>query len=645
VDFFGFLSVKEPADMKWFRTEDVEGYLFSPNADPGPFQNRLFAKRLTSIFEYTKHKDLDLNVTMDNIHDTLKIASSPSSLPTSTSPSDSFAKKTVPDLSSFTGAAEDFFRWKEDTQNTLGQAGLRSFLTDATIQSTHKIVAESVFYALKKALTGGNAKHKATALADKDQFSPSVLWSELITHYDTPLNRANAILYEIRRIFNLRLDASTQPDKFLEEFTNCLNRLTKNKAQLASDKDTLRALLLMAIQDREFDNVRNKIVSDPALDWDDILHEIRVRDASMMVQDGPDDHNLHGDGLGTSRASRQANARDKGTSNDSHKKGSGRFTTWQIPTFPPSWKDCFNPKLFQLMCDWRKMANNSTIGPNVLAKKFTLTSDVYTPKNRRGTKKSPDSASDTGSQPGDSVTEDGTQNKRKRISLIDARGVRRTVTETPAPWLTLEDTPRGTARRVVRHDHQISIADSDQPILIAHSGCDQALLCAPWRIIQRTGRFVQMNGAFAGRSDGDTFPVVSATAKLFDEDGNSYMAIIHEALYDSNPAQRESLVSPHQVQRGTQNIMDNKARCEFDMRGLPGTQSSRFGSHEPTFYVTMALTPSPQRTGRHCHESYWPTVVEAYHSSPSSTIQRSYDHPSYYRLEIYSGFYPGPCRL
>jgi len=269
-DFFGFLSIKEPADMKWFRTEDVEGYLFSPNADPGPLQNRLFAKHLTSIFEYTKHKDLVSNVTMDDIHDTLKTASSPSS----NFSSDSFAKKTVPDLSSFTGAAEDFFRWKEDTQNTLGQAKLRSFLTDATLQSTHKIVAESVFYALKKALTGGNAKHKATVLADKDQFSPSVLWLQLITHYDTPLNRANVILYEIRRLFNLRLDASTQPDKFLEEFTDCLNRLTKNKAQLASDKDTLRALLLMAIQDREFDNVRNKIVSDPALDWDDILHKI-----------------------------------------------------------------------------------------------------------------------------------------------------------------------------------------------------------------------------------------------------------------------------------------------------------------------------------------------------------------------------------
>jgi len=152
-----------------------------------------------------------------------------------------------------------------------------------------------------------------------------------------------------------------------------------------------------------------------------------------MVQDGPDDQHLHGDGLGTSRASRRANAREKGTGNDSQKKGSGRFTTWQIPTFPPSWKDCFNPKLFQLMCDWRKMANNLTIGPNVLAKKFTLTLDVYTPKSRRGAKKSQDSASETGSHTGDSVTEDGTQNKRKRISLIDARGVRRTVTKTPAP--------------------------------------------------------------------------------------------------------------------------------------------------------------------------------------------------------------------
>ena len=55
-----------------------------------------------------------------------------------------------------------------------------------------------------------------------------------------------------------------------------------------------------------------------------------------------------------------------------------------------------------------------------------------------------------------------------------------------------------------------------------------------------------MNGAFAGRGPSQLLPVVSAAAKVIDEQGHVYTAIAYEVLYDDNPLQVESLLSTHQ---------------------------------------------------------------------------------------------------
>ena len=89
----------------------------------------------------------------------------------------------------------------------------------------------------------------------------------------------------------------------------------------------------------------------------------------------------------------------------------------------------------------------------------------------------------------------------------------------------------------------------------------------------------------AGRSVGEAFPVVSAVAKLICEDGQAFAAYIHEALYDSNDAQRESLVlSVHQSLRNQNNEIDDRARCERDINGNPGRQMARFGNVEIPFF-------------------------------------------------------------
>ena len=139
-------------------------------------------------------------------------------------------------------------------------------------------------------------------------------------------------------------------------------------------------------------------------------------------------------------------------------------------------------------------------------------------------------------------------------------------------------------RRVTRINDDISTVDPSTQILVSDTGNDQTLLTSVWTILERTGREVTMTGAFAGRNVGETFPVVSAVAKLRDEDGRCYAAYAHEALYDSNPAQTESLLSVHQSLRDTRNGINDRARCERDIAGKPGLQMARFHDVKLPFF-------------------------------------------------------------
>ena len=125
------------------------------------------------------------------------------------------------------------------------------------------------------------------------------------------------------------------------------------------------------------------------------------------------------------------------------------------------------------------------------------------------------------------------------------------------------------------HDHQIFIADS---------GCDQTLVTNIWRVLANTGRYVCMTGAFAGRSAGELFPVVSAICKVVLPDGRALALVGHEVLLDSNPHQVESLLSIHQSLRLRVNRIDDRPVFERDVRGLPGTQKAVFDKYELPFY-------------------------------------------------------------
>ena len=131
-------------------------------------------------------------------------------------------------------------------------------------------------------------------------------------------------------------------------------------------------------------------------------------------------------------------------------------------------------------------------------------------------------------------------------------------------------------------------ADPSQQILVSNTGNDQTLLTAAWQVLKHTGREVMMTGAFAGRNVGEVFPVVSAVAKLVCEDGTEYAAFAHEALYDTNLAQMESLLSVHQSLRDPRNGIDDRACCEHHVHGNPGMQMAWFDRMRLLFFFDGA---------------------------------------------------------
>jgi hypothetical protein len=102
--------------------------------------------------------------------------------------------------------------------NWLGQAGLARYLTDADVVSSNKEVGEVVFYAIHSSLQGGDALSLAMALYDAKTLDPFRLWSDIVAYYDTDINRANIVLFDVKNLLNLRLDPDVTPTSFIANF-------------------------------------------------------------------------------------------------------------------------------------------------------------------------------------------------------------------------------------------------------------------------------------------------------------------------------------------------------------------------------------------------------------------------------------------
>ena len=289
------------SDLMVFTSSDVAAALVPSNNIPAELTAPVIVKKLGYIVDFARIGVLTRETTMNDI--VKKVTASQQKTITSTPSSPSrrsvqvFDKKAVPTLDKFSGHDEDYFTWRESTINMLGTAGFGRFLDDDTMISKHPEVAESVFYSLRGAVHGGQAQSIAQGMLDDKQLDPASLWSDLEDYYNTALNRANVVLFNIRRLLNLRLDPNTTATKFISDFCDCLQRLCKNNARLLEDNDTLQALLLVAIQDEDFEMVRDSIVHKPESTVDMILTKIQERETSLMMKDQAS--NIGGDGANT----------------------------------------------------------------------------------------------------------------------------------------------------------------------------------------------------------------------------------------------------------------------------------------------------------------------------------------------------------
>ncbi len=165
------------------------------------------------------------------------------------------------------------------------------------------------------------------------------------------------VLFDIRRLLNIRLNPDNTATKFLSDFRDCLQRLRKNNARISDDTDTLRALLLVAIQDDDFDIIRDSIVHKPDSIVETILTEIRERETSLIMKDRA--ASIGGDGVGATRYSRRTSP---STSSGTHSRSGGSGETnatkkWTIPKYPDTWRQSFGGPLFKLLLEWRTEAH------------------------------------------------------------------------------------------------------------------------------------------------------------------------------------------------------------------------------------------------------------------------------------------------
>ena len=270
-------------------------------------------------------------------------------------------KKTIPDLKEFTRKDEDYYSWHDSTVNDLGKAGLIRFLNDTLIITKSPELATSVFYALQATLQNGMVSNFMTALYDDNNYNPLELWTNIEQWYDTSVNCANVVLFEVKWLLSLQLDADVMPTKFISDFNECLLWLKKNKAGLASDTDTLRALLLVVIQDDQFEPIWDSIIKEPTQGIEEILRDLCEWETSLHIKDS-----AHAD-----KSIQSACQAQSSYSQNNYNSSNSTFKGWRIPKFPDSWQTAFGPKLFQMLIDWHIEAHKK-------ASQEKLNSDIAT---------------------------------------------------------------------------------------------------------------------------------------------------------------------------------------------------------------------------------------------------------------------------
>jgi hypothetical protein len=170
-------------DLMVFSSADVVTALVPGTGMPGELLTPVIVKKLGYIVDFAPLGTLTSTLTMNDIVARVTASKQRYSGAGASSPTrravQVFDKKAVPTLDKFTGHDEDYFTWKEATVNVLGTAGFGRFLDDPTMSAKHPEVGESVFYALRGAVHGGQAQSIAQGMLDDKRLDPTALWTGL----------------------------------------------------------------------------------------------------------------------------------------------------------------------------------------------------------------------------------------------------------------------------------------------------------------------------------------------------------------------------------------------------------------------------------------------------------------------------------
>jgi len=132
----------------------------------------------------------------------------------------------------------------------------------------------------------------------------------------------------------------------------------------------------------------------------------------------------------------------------------------------------------------------------------------------------------------------------------------------------------GTLRRAFTD----STPTTTEDVLIIDCAADQSCIGRGFKILYHTGEEIRLNGAIAGMRGG-VFPIVCAAAIAIDPTTTQeYIIIIHQAAYNPDLAQHESLLHSDQARHHGVKVND-LADCYMDGHGNPGLQNLQIEEH------------------------------------------------------------------
>ena len=127
------------------------------------------------------------------------------------------------------------------------------------------------------------------------------------------------------------------------------------------------------------------------------------------------------------------------------------------------------------------------------------------------------------------------------------------------------------SKQVYKLNAYLTIPYANSPILVIDSGCDQSIICvSSFRIFNLSGEYYTVHGATSSMS---TVPMQlgSGSTLATTDDGNKFILTINQALINSDPAQTEALLQPHQARQHNVCIDECSKRHKRE-DGSSGTQ-------------------------------------------------------------------------